>query len=340
MKKFMKLCSTLAIAVLMTASLSMGVSANAKSGVDIIPLTDPDYWEAQAGENFYDVLGCEGAWIDASISKAGVLTLKRTAASEVGWPRIRTLTEERMPMLDLVKYPNLYYDLTVAPDTFCQIQLTFAGVPVMMGKSIVQQTPGTTFDPGSGDMGPGTYKGSISIKKVIDDNKILGFTGKTMIPQVCIYIVDNNKSGGTVVVRSLSIGNNNANEGNGPKLDSNINGAAPGSSSASSSAAVSTAKSSVAAVSQASTAVSGVSSQASDVSVADSIVSESDTTSKTAPGLITSSDTSKASSEPASDEPSNFPIGPVIAAIIATVVVLAGGAALVYFLVIKKKLQK
>lgn len=330
MKRFFKLLSILAIVALLTASLSIGVSANSKSGVDIIPITDSDYWEVQAGENFYDVVGCDGAWLDAKISAAGALTIKRSAASEVGWPRIRSLQEERMPILDLDKNPNFYYDLTVEQGAFCQIQLTFAGTVVKMCKYISLQTPGTTFDAGSEDMGPGTYKGSINIKKVITDSKILGFTGKTMIPQVSLYVIDVAKTGAAITIRSMSIGNDVASDGDGPKLDSNINGAAA-EPTATTAPVASVSKSTTASVSNASNASGSLVSTTSGTSSAASSV-------KNAPGLETDDTSSSisSSSAPVAEKEGLSTMAIVLISIIATILVLVGAAA-VYFLVIKKK---
>lgn len=331
MKRFFKLLSILAIVALLTVSLSIGVSANSKSGVDIIPITDSDYWEVQAGENFYDVVGCDGAWLDAKISAEGALTIKCTTDSEVGWPRIRSLQEERMPILDLDKNPNFYYDLTVPQGVFCQIQLTFAGTVVKMCKYISQQTPGTTFEPVSEDMGPGTYKGFLNIKKVITDSKILGFTGKTMIPQVSIYVVDLAKAGAAITIRSMSIGNEVASDGNGPKLDSNINGAAA-EPTATTAPVASVSKSTTASVSNVSNASASLVSTTSGTSSATSSV-------KNAPGLETDDTSSAVSSSSAAvaENEGLSVMAIVLIAIIATILVLVGAAAAVYFLVIKKK---
>lgn len=228
MKKFRKVTGVLLAATLLFSSAGLSASAKPTSGLDIIPITDPDFWEAESGDNFYDVLNNDAAWTNTTIDENGYLTVQRTANAkkDYNWPRVRTLAVELMPAFSLKDNPYLYYDLECT--TGWNIGFVFNGMAIGLAKPIMNNTDGAKhLDDYQADGEAGTFKGKINLKEYIDSEPnfaLIHGQDTLLAPMVNVFIVDTtpDHTSGKLTIRQLSVGNDDPNAPDGVKLDSSV----------------------------------------------------------------------------------------------------------------------
>ncbi|MBE6763534.1 MAG: hypothetical protein E7553_04155 [Ruminococcaceae bacterium] len=116
------------------------------------------------------------------------------------WPRIRTLSLETSPEIDLATYNTLYFDVVVEEGTNWNLSVAFNGMNIGLGKTLAE-TCGNTYDAGSLDAASGTYKGSINIMDTINaiaadtshldtvNAQALKNMKKFFVPQLQVYVV-------------------------------------------------------------------------------------------------------------------------------------------------------
>ncbi len=142
-------------------------------------------------------------FLDTVYNEDGSLTLTRNGADgeEYYWPRIRTVSLETYPELDIKTSNTLYFDIVVEEGTQWNISLGINGMIISLGRYMAESCGATNLDPNSPDAASGTYKGSVNIQEAINkfasdpshlDNVnavALQNMKKTFLPQVQIYVV-------------------------------------------------------------------------------------------------------------------------------------------------------
>ncbi|MCI8554291.1 MAG: hypothetical protein HFJ80_05025 [Clostridiales bacterium] len=218
----------LTVAFLMSAA-AMTAAAKPDSGLAIIPLEDHeddlDYWETQTANDEYAPLNSEGCWVKTTLGDDGSLTLEKTTDSKNNYPRIRTLIQEDLPEVDLEANPYLYFDF-VAESCEWMIQFNHGQNSVKLAKGIVGAVGQDELVGAEGLLsidkdGPaGHYTGKLNLAQYYREENITGLAGQTKLnaPNVVVYIV-NPSAGGRLTINSLSIGNDDADQASGPKLN-------------------------------------------------------------------------------------------------------------------------
>ena len=148
------------------------------------------------------------SYLDTTYTAEGGLTLSRNDATiimgdvdytERYWPRIRTLSLETSPALDLKVADTLYFDVEVPEGSQWNISMAVNGIVISLARFMATEC-GIALPDGP-DAGPGHYKGSLNIQETIeaiaadpshlDNTNAMAFKNmkKTFVPQLQIYCV-------------------------------------------------------------------------------------------------------------------------------------------------------
>jgi len=147
-------------------------------------------------------------YLDTEYTAEGGLTISRNDATiimgdvdytERFWPRIRTISLETSPELDLKVADTMYFDVEVPEGSQWNISIAVNGIVISLARFMAKEC-GIALPEGP-DAGPGHYKGSLNIQSVIEmiaaDSSNLDHTNaiafknmkKTFVPQLQIYCV-------------------------------------------------------------------------------------------------------------------------------------------------------
>ncbi|MCI8554146.1 MAG: hypothetical protein HFJ80_04280 [Clostridiales bacterium] len=214
-------CLLLSTALLFSAA-AISTAAQENSGVGIVPIVEPNFWQSETGgDNAYVELNGEDAYTITEVKENGAIQIRRSAKAKNRWVRIATMHVELMPTLDLEKNPYLYFDLTC--DTEWNINFTINGQPFGLAKLIAtanmsaQQPIAPAYDGKAG-----TYQGKVNLKEFIEKEvPALAGINPVMAPHIGLYIVDTTPDGvsGTLTINKLAIGNDDPNDPEGVRLD-------------------------------------------------------------------------------------------------------------------------
>lgn len=209
----------LAVSLLLSA-VPASVGAKPTSGLDIVPIQQPEFWTAEGSDNTRVPLNAPNAGIATSIDEGGVVTLKRTDKAKNNWVNIRSMSVQQRPMINLKENPYVYFDFTCTTQWNISLQLDNESVgmaqPITATNPSVKQLSRPEMDGNAG-----TYKGKFNLYEYIQKNlsRLPKLKDKTefQVPQVVIYIVDNTADhlSGELTIRQLSIGNDDANAPDG-----------------------------------------------------------------------------------------------------------------------------
>ena len=151
-------------------------------------------------------------YLDTAYTAEGGLTLTRNDSTvilggvdytERYWPRIRTLSLETSPALDLKTANTVYFDIEVQEGTEWNLAMSINGMNFSFGK-FMAAAGGADIDPmvkEITDAPAGHFKGSVNVTEIIDklaadpnqydsvNAQALKNMKKTFVPQVQIYCV-------------------------------------------------------------------------------------------------------------------------------------------------------
>ena len=82
------------------------------SGLDIVPIIDQNFWQAESRESSNMPLGSEGTYATATVDESGAITVKRTEDARAMTVSVHSMPVEMRPYLDLEKNPYVYFDVT------------------------------------------------------------------------------------------------------------------------------------------------------------------------------------------------------------------------------------
>lgn len=225
MKIIKKTAGFLLSTVLLFSAAAASVSAQPNSGVGIIPIVEPDFWQVEAGDNGeHEELNGPNAYAKTTLNEDGSILIQRNANSTNTWVSIATMPVELMPSLDLTANPYLYVDLEC--NTQWNISLTINGQPISMAKGISTVNPSVAAPTGPAyDGNAGTFKGKINLKEYLaQESDLLAGMDKVLAPAVRIYIVDTTADNlsGRLTINQLAIGNDDPNSPEGIKLNTSL----------------------------------------------------------------------------------------------------------------------
>ncbi len=143
-------------------------------------------------------------FLDTVYTDKGGLTITRNGndATEGNyWPRIRTISLETSPELDLKTANTFYFDFEVAEGTQWNVMLSINGINIKLSKVISDAAGVSGVANSDADGVAGTYKGSFNIQDAIEElSKEAGTESatnavalknmkKTFVPQIAVFCV-------------------------------------------------------------------------------------------------------------------------------------------------------
>lgn len=243
MKMFKKVFAVVVCIAMLasTSMMSMAVSAeDAKTVVDGIrwfPCEEgrenDEIWEVECVkegclcQRFTDVPEETGNtnFLDTTYGEDGSLTITHNGVSgtDLYWPRIRTLSLEGYPELDITTANTLYFDFVAHENTSWNILLNFNGMSIKLSKVIADACGVSGVANSDADGAAGTYVGSVNLQDAIAEIAAESGTesstfaaaiqnmSKTFVPQVSIFCVG--VEGASITMNSLFISSADDTEG-------------------------------------------------------------------------------------------------------------------------------
>lgn len=243
MKLFKQIIAVVMCVAVLASVASMGASVSADEAKTVVEAVrwfpcDADrqndfIWEVEATKEgclcqSFDADPAEtgmNAYLSTTYGEDGSLTLQRTdaLADEFYWPRIRTISLETYPELDIKTANTLFFDIE-ATNMSWNVYMTFNGMNIKLGRAMAEATGATVAgSAGSDDDAPaGHYVGSVNI---IDALTAMANNGdphateamsivnmkKTFVPQIQVFVVGGFE--GTVKINKLFLSTADDTEG-------------------------------------------------------------------------------------------------------------------------------
>ena len=157
-------------------------------------------------------------FLDTVYTENGGLTITRNGNDQTEgnyWPRIRTISLETSPELDLKTADTFYFDFTVAEGTQWNIMITINGINVKLSKVISDAAGVSGVANSDADGVAGTYKGSFNLWTALEEIKAESGTEsgpnamalinmkKTYVPQIAVFCVG--PVGATMTINEMFI---------------------------------------------------------------------------------------------------------------------------------------
>ena len=226
MSKRAKIMGLMVGMAVLVSAVPAAVSAKPTSGLDIVPIIDQNFWQAESRESSNMPLGSEGTYATATVDESGAITVKRTEDARAMTVSVHSMPVEMRPYLDLEKNPYVYFDVTC--NTSWKITLVINNQNVNIAPGITNAVAGSEEVKRQSQAGEaGTYQGKFNLYEYLSSSMVTreipaleGGVKSCRAPQIYLTLVDNTEDhlSGELTVRQLSIGNDDENAGDGLKV--------------------------------------------------------------------------------------------------------------------------
>ena len=230
MSKRAKIMGLMVGMAVLVSAVPAAVSAKPTSGLDIVPIIDQNFWQAESRESSNMPLGSEGTYATATVDESGAITVKRTEDARAMTVSVHSMPVEMRPYLDLEKNPYVYFDVTC--NTSWKITLVINNQNVNIAPGITNAVAGSEEVKRQSQAGEaGTYQGKFNLYEYLSSSMVTreipaleGGVKSCRAPQIYLTLVDNTEDhlSGELTVRQLSIGNDDENAEDGIKVSGEL----------------------------------------------------------------------------------------------------------------------